>query len=302
MILPRRGLAAVLLTTVAATAACIDDDTGAPPMTTTDTTPSGTSPSTTIAVNGTTLHVERRGTGDPLLLVHGGGEDAAMLAAQAESLAAAGYEVVTYDRRGTGESGRDDWPGGGADQHADDAAGLIAVLGWTDPTVVGVSSGGVIALDLAVRHPGTAGRVLAWEPPAAGVVPGGAEISAAIMAPVEAHLAAHPGDFVGAQAILLSAVVGFPVTTDDPAFAAARANAEPFVRDEPAITAAPLDTATLDDRDVTIAVGSSPNELVAAAVETLAAAAGRPARRVDAPHEIYLSDPSVLTGLVTSGR
>ena len=63
------------------------------------------------------------------------------------------------------------------------------------------------------------------------------------MAPVEDHLAAHPGDFVGAQAILLSAVVGFPVTADDPAFAAARANAEPFVRDEPTITAATLPVA-----------------------------------------------------------
>ena len=48
-----------------------------------------------------------------------------MLAGQAESLAAAGYEVVTYDRRGTGRSGREDWPGGGAAQHADDAAALI---------------------------------------------------------------------------------------------------------------------------------------------------------------------------------
>ena len=97
----------------------------------------------------------------------------------------------------------------------------------------------MIALDLAARHPDAVGRVVAWEPPAAGVVPGGDTITAEIMAPVEAHLAAHPGDFVGAQALLLSAVLGFPVSVDDPAFAAARANAEPFVRDEPAITLRP---------------------------------------------------------------
>ena len=48
-----------------------------------------------------------------------------MLAGQADALAAAGYEVVTYDRRGTGRSGRDDWPGRGAGQHADDAAALL---------------------------------------------------------------------------------------------------------------------------------------------------------------------------------
>ena len=175
-----------------------------------------------------------------------------MLAGQAESLAAAGYEVVTYDRRGTGRSGREDWPGGGADQHADDAAALIDHLGWDDPTVVGVSSGGVIALDLAARHPDAVGRVVAWEPPAAGVIPGGVEASAAIMAPVEAHLAEHPGDFIGAQAILLTAVIGAPVSVDDPAFAAARANAEPFVRDEPAIPNAALDEAAIRKADVTI--------------------------------------------------
>src|SRR3712207_5024887 len=74
----------------------------------------------TVAVAGTTLHVEQRGEGPPLLLVHGAGEDAAMLAGQADALAVAGYRVITYDRRGTGRSGREDWPGRGADQHADD--------------------------------------------------------------------------------------------------------------------------------------------------------------------------------------
>ena len=122
------------------------------------------------------------------------------------------------------------------------------------------------------------------------------------MAPVDAHLAAHPGDFVGAQAILLSAVLGFPVSVDDPAFAAARANAEPFVRDEPAITLADLDLDALADADVTIAVGSAPNDLIAAAVDVLTSALDRPAVRVDADHEVYLADPSVLTGIVTGSR
>jgi pimeloyl-ACP methyl ester carboxylesterase len=289
----RRALAAVCLTTLAL-AACTDDE-GAGPMPTTTTT-------TTASVNGTTLHVARRGAGDPLLLVHGGGEDASMLAGQAESLAAAGFEVVTYDRRGTGRSGHEDWPGGGAAQHADDAAALIDHLGWDDPTVVGVSSGGVIALELAASHPDAVGRVVAWEPPAAGVIPGGVEASAAIMAPVEAHLAEHPGDFIGAQAVLLTAVIGAPVSVGDPAFAAARANAEPFVRDEPAIPNAALDEAAIRKADVTIAVGSAPNELVAAAVEVLAGWIGGPPVRVDADHEVYLTDPTVLTAIVTAHR
>ena len=301
---PRRAVFGALITTVAlAAAACTNDDEGAPAMATAATATATAAQSQTpedVEVRGTTLHVERRGQGAPLLLIHGGSEDAGMLAGQAEALAAAGYEVVTYDRRGTGSSGRDDWPGRGAPQHADDAAALLVALDLAPATVVGVSSGGVIALDLAARHPDTVGRVVAWEPPAAGVVPGGDAITAEIMAPVVDHLAAHPGDFVGAQALLLSAVVGFPVSVDDPAFAAARVNAEPFVRDEPAITTADLDVAKLADADVTIALGSAPNDLIAAAANVLTSALGRPAVLVEAHHEVYLTDPSVLTSLVTA--
>jgi pimeloyl-ACP methyl ester carboxylesterase len=251
-----------------------------------------------VAVNGTTLYTELRGVGPRMLLIHGGGEDAGMLAPQAESLAAEGYAVATYDRRGTRRSGREDWPGTGAAQHADDAAALVQALDWRAPIVVGVSSGAVIALELASRHPGAVGPVIAWEPPAVGIIPDGAEAAAALMAPVDAHLAAHPRDFVGAQALLLSRVLGQPVGVDDPAFAAARANAEPFVRDEPVITTAPLDRGSLAAADITIAVGSTPNDVVAAAVDVLVDWTGRPAVRVDADHEVYLTDPAVLTGIV----
>ena len=297
MTCPRRALAMVALTTLSL--ACTDDDNGASTMTTTTTTTTTTN--SAIAVNGTTLYLERRGAGTPLLLIHGGGEDAGMLARQAEHLAAAGYDVVTYDRRGTGNSGRDDWPGRGAEQHADDAAALLDRLDWAGATVVGVSSGGVIALELLARHPDKAGPVVAWEPPAAGVLPDGAEVTAAIMKPISAHLAEHPGDYIGAQAMLLSAVVGFPVTRDDPAFAAARANAEPFVRDEPAITLAPLDRERLAVADVTIGIGSTPNEVVAAAVGVLAGWTGRPPVRIDAEHEVYLTNPATLTDIVQHG-
>ncbi len=251
-----------------------------------------------VAVNGTELAVTRVGAGRPVLLIHGGGEDARQLRPQAEALAAAGFEAVVYDRRGTGASGRENWPGGGAAQHAADAAALIEALGLTDVTVLGLSSGGVVALALAADHSHRAARVIAWEPPAAGVVPGGAEFTAQIMAPVDEYLAAHPGDFVGAQAILLEFVLGFPVAADDPAFADARANAEAMIRDDPAITLATFTAEQFAGRDVTLAIGSSPNELVAGAVAVLAELSGRPAVAVEADHEVYLSDPSVLAGIV----
>ncbi len=255
-----------------------------------------------VAVNGTTLAVTRIGSGPPVLIIHGGGEDAGMLIPEAEALASAGFETIVYDRRGTGASGREDWPGRGAGQHAADAAALIEALCLDDVTVVGVSSGGVIALAVAANHPGRVARAVAWEPPAAGVIPGGAELTAQLMAPIDAHLAAHPDDFVGAQALLLEMVLGFPVSVDDPAFELARANAEPMIRDEPAITLAAFTAEQLAGREIALAVGSSPNEVIAGAVAVLAELTGRPPVQVAADHEVYLSDPAVLTAIVLAAR
>ena len=127
------------------------------------------------------------GTGPSVLLIHGAAEDVGMLGAQAEAIAARGFRVIWYDRRGTGGSTRDDWPGGGADQHADDAAGLLRSLDALGAIVLGFSSGAVVALALAARHPEVASQVIAWEPAAVGMLPGGADMHAEIQARVRAH-------------------------------------------------------------------------------------------------------------------
>jgi pimeloyl-ACP methyl ester carboxylesterase len=267
-----------------------------------DTTP-GTDSDTVrrrdVPVAGTLLAIELRGSGPPLMLIHGGGEDAAMLSGQAESLASAGFAVISYDRRGTGRSGREDWPGAGADRHADDAAALLEALAVGPATVVGVSSGGVIALDLAAQHPDAVARVVAWEPPAAGVVPYGDIITAEIMGPVHAHLSDHPGDFVGAQAILLSTILGFPVGVDDPDFAATRRNAEPMILDEPTITLQRFEPEALSGIDVTIALGSAPLDLISDVAMQFERWTGRPSVVVEARHDVYLTDPAVLTRVVS---
>ena len=293
-----RGLVAAVLTvsTIAALAACTPN-TQEDPMTDTTATTIGYA-----AVNGTNLYFERRGTGVPLLLIHGAGEDAAMLAAQADAFATEGFEVLTYDRRGTGRSGREDWPGGGAGMHADDAAALLRELDLDPAVVLGFSSGGVVALALAADHPDTVARVLAWEAPAAGAIPGGAELTAQLMAPVEEHLAANPGDYVGAQAILLEIVLGVPVAVDDPAFAATREHAESMVRDDPAITLEAFERSDFDGRDVTIVIGDAPNEVVAAAAVALADLTGRAPVEVIGGHEVYLLDPGVLVALLVQDR
>jgi hypothetical protein len=140
-------------------------------------------------------------------------------------------------------------------------------------------------------------RVVAWAPPV-GVLPDGREISAAIMAPAEEHLAAHPGDFVGAQAILLAQILGFPVSLDDPAFAAARANAEPMVRDDPRITLRSFKPSDLAGVDVTIATGGDPIGPIAEATTRIGEWIRRPPLVLDADHEVYFTDPAVLVGVV----
>ncbi|MET0965324.1 MAG: alpha/beta fold hydrolase [Nakamurella sp.] len=253
-----------------------------------------------VAVGDTTLAVSIRGAGPAVLLIHGGGEDAELLEGLAASLAAAGYRAIAYDRRGTGRSGRANWPGSGAQQHADDAAELLTALQIKKATVFGLSSGAVIALKLAVRNPRLVRRVVAWEPPAVGVLPDGAAMNAAIMAPINDYLAEHPGDYHGAHAILLSTIMGFPVAVDDPAFGSVWANSEPIIRDEPAIVATEFTVAELRDVPLVIVLGSEPQDLIVQAAKQLSQWTGATTVTVTGDHLVHLLDPGKLTDVLTT--
>jgi pimeloyl-ACP methyl ester carboxylesterase len=65
---------------------------------------------------------------------------------------AADFDVVAYDQRGIG--GSDDAPGDfTVADRADDAAALLDALGRPSAHVVAVSLGGMVAQELALRHP-----------------------------------------------------------------------------------------------------------------------------------------------------
>jgi pimeloyl-ACP methyl ester carboxylesterase len=122
----------------------------------------------TLKVPGATLYYEVRGSGPVLLLICGGVYDAAGYTALAERLDDR-YTVVTYDRRGNSRSPLD-----GPDEpqrievHADDAYRVLSAVGVTadEPaTVFGNSSGAMIALELATRHPELVRVAVAHEPP-----------------------------------------------------------------------------------------------------------------------------------------
>ncbi len=246
-----------------------------------------------------------KGEGPAVLLIHGGAEDAAMLDAQAEAIAARGFRVIWYDRRGTGGSTRARWPGGGADQHADDAADLLRVLDAAGATVLGFSSGGVVALALAVRHPALVSSVITWEPAALGVLPGAAELHAGVVAPIDAHLAAHPGDWVGAFHVMLGVLSQGRADLTAPDVRRAEVNAEAVLRDDsPLITTRAFAPGELPATGlITVATSAAPSELHAATAARLGELIGGDPVRVPAAdgHEIYLSRPEVLADFL-AGR
>jgi pimeloyl-ACP methyl ester carboxylesterase len=127
-----------------------------------------------LSVPGATLHYEVRGAGPVLLLICGGVYDAAGFAGLAGQLADR-YTVVSYDRRGNSRSPLDAPP---APQsipvHADDAYRLLTAVGVTPAapaSVFGNSSGAIIGLELAARHPEMVRLLVAHEPPIFELLP-----------------------------------------------------------------------------------------------------------------------------------
>jgi len=130
--------------------------------------------SNTLRVPGATLYYEVRGSGPVLLLICGGVYDAAGYAALAERLADR-YTVVTYDRRGNSRSPLDGPPSPQRiEVHGDDAHRVLAAVGVTtgEPAhVFGNSSGAMIGLELAARHPEQVRTLVAHEPPLFELLP-----------------------------------------------------------------------------------------------------------------------------------
>lgn len=91
------------------------------------------------------------GEGEPLVLIHGGNSDLRQYDVF-RPLLGDGIRAIAYDQRDSPNSPAGTEPYG-MDDHADDAAGLIAALGLSRAHIMGVSYGGLIAMRLAVRHP-----------------------------------------------------------------------------------------------------------------------------------------------------
>jgi pimeloyl-ACP methyl ester carboxylesterase len=126
-----------------------------------------------VRVNGVELAYEVEGRGEPILSIHGAHLADAMRPL-VEDPALDRFQRIRYHRRGVGGSSCP--PEALATTvavHAEDAVGLLEHLGVDRAHVVGHSSGGSIALEIASRHPTTVSSLVLLEP-ALMMVPSGA--------------------------------------------------------------------------------------------------------------------------------
>lgn len=116
--------------------------------------------------NAIELHYEDVGSGKPVVLIHGWSLSGRSWEKQVFALVEAGYRVITYDRRGCGQSSQP-WNGYDYDTLTDDLHKLILYLDLHDVTLVGFSMGG----GEVARYIGTYGTERISKAVLAGAVP-----------------------------------------------------------------------------------------------------------------------------------
>jgi len=117
-----------------------------------------------VSVNGVGLYYEEHGEGMPILGLHGTPSSAVLCAEAAVELGSHGRCII-FDRRGFHRSALVPPPATlDLIQHVDDAAALLAALHAGPAVVIGRSTGGLIALELARRFPDKVKALVLLEP------------------------------------------------------------------------------------------------------------------------------------------
>ena len=105
-----------------------------------------------VAVRDIEIYYEIRGEGPRLLSISGTGGDLRRSPSIFDMPIAEHFRMLAYDQRGLGRTSRPDIPYTMAD-YAEDANGLLEAIGWDRCLVMGVSFGGMVAQELALRYP-----------------------------------------------------------------------------------------------------------------------------------------------------
>ncbi len=102
-------------------------------------------------VDGIKIWYAAFGSGEPVILLHGGLANANYWGKLVPALAPH-YRVIVMDSRGHGRSTRNAQPYG-YDLMASDVLGLMDFLGVRKAAIIGWSDGAIIGLDIALHHP-----------------------------------------------------------------------------------------------------------------------------------------------------
>lgn len=114
------------------------------------------------SVNGIQLYYATAGEGEPVVLLHGGLANSDYWGQQVAALAQH-HKVIVVDSRGHGRSTRDSRPYS-YDLMSDDVVALLDHLKINKADIVGWSDGGIIGIDLAIRHPTRVNRIFSFAP------------------------------------------------------------------------------------------------------------------------------------------
>jgi 3-oxoadipate enol-lactonase len=115
----------------------------------------------TLALDAVDLNYERHGAGPRLLLVNGTGSDLRNPPRPWDWSGADHFDLLSYDHRGLGQSvPRDPDAQPTMADFGDDALALVDALEWDDFSVIGISFGGMVAQELALRAGGRIRRLV----------------------------------------------------------------------------------------------------------------------------------------------
>lgn len=114
-----------------------------------------------IEINGSEVYTRSLGSGDPIIIIHGGPVlDHSYLLPQMDQLAS-NYHLIYYDQRACGKSAVDvDTATMTLQGFADDVKMLSDSLGLIKPTILGHSWGGLIAMKYATSYPEHIGKLI----------------------------------------------------------------------------------------------------------------------------------------------
>ena len=245
---------------------------------------------------GVELAYTERGSGQPVVLVHG---TAGARSTWDETVTELGdgLRAIAYDRRAYGESGAPE-PYGGTTvgEQADDLAALVDSPAPAPAVVCGHSLGAIVCLDLLVRRPELARGAALVEPPMYWLLRDGAEVVSEIRDAVERG--AREGSGAGAVTAFLEAVGGAAALGEE-RIAAARQAPRGFAADLGAAASWSAGRRELRsiERPVTLVVGTRGSRPEAEATRALAGMI--PVARLvelDGGHWLPVDAPAPLAG------